>query len=168
MNHPVFLTSLRSVVAMKNYASTLTIGNSKEFLSFIPFTIWPGKRDISRDEDIKAAFGFLLRHVERVMSSAEPLYEALDNLQELLAHYQRLLEDPSAAKIDVFAELWTKVYGSKRVREGQLELLKDLKAHRGKLLGLVTATLKLTMAVIDQLEEMRKGIAGGIAGSFME
>lgn len=66
--------------------------------STIPFATWTSKRNIDGDEEITVAFGFLLRHVEHEMASAEPIYEVLDNLQELLARYQTLLlEHPSSA-----------------------------------------------------------------------
>jgi hypothetical protein len=148
----------RSVIAMKNYASTSTIG----FLSSHSTTTFPIWTGINRDEEIKAAFRFLLRHVEHVIVNAEPIYEALDSLQKLLARFQTLvLEDPPSAKTDALAELWTKVRGNKRQLSDlnkRLELLKDLNTHRGKLLGLVTATLNLMMTAVHQLEEMRKGL----------
>ena len=168
---PRFANTLYSVIAMKNYASTAG-KSSRGFLSShhtVPFAAWIGKHNnIERDEEIKAALSFLLRHTERVIANAEPIHEVLDNLQELLARYQTLLDDPSisSAKTDALAELWMKVHGNKqRLKDlnRRLELLKDLKIHRGKLLGIVTATWNLTTAVVHQLEEMRESLQVGSA-----
>ena len=146
---------------MRNYAPT-TGNSSKGFLSshdVIPF-VGIHNINIERGEEIKGAFRFLLRHAEQVIAKAKPIHEVLDNLQELLAHYQTLLEDPFiSSKNDALAELWTKVSGKeRRLQDRRLELLKDLKIHRGKLLGVVTATLNSMTAVVHQLEEMREGL----------
>ncbi len=123
----------------------------------ISFATWTGKRNIDGDEEIKAAFNFILRHVDRVITNAEPIYEVMDKLQELLARYQTLLEDPSV-KRDPLAELWTKVRGNGKHVNRRLELLKDLKVHSGEVLVLVTTTSNPISAAVHRLEEMRKGL----------
>jgi hypothetical protein len=130
--------------------------------STISCTTWTGKRNIDGGEEIKATFSFILRHVDHVIMNAEPIYEVLDKLQELLAGYQTLLllEDPSISSVkrDPLAELWTKVRGNGKHANRWLELLKDLKVHSGEVSVLVTTTLNPVSAAVHQLEEMQKGL----------
>jgi hypothetical protein len=158
-----FSDAFHSIIAMINYVTI--IGKSSEgFLlshSTISFAT-SGKRNIDGDEEIKATFSFILRHADRVITSAKPIYEVLDKLQELLARYQTLLllEDPpvSSVKPDPLAKLWTKVHGNGKHVNRRLELLKDLKDHSGEVLVLVMTTLNPISAAVHRLEEMRKGL----------
>jgi len=142
---------------MKNYASNI----AKVSHSTTLFATWTGKR--SADTDKTQTSDVLLKHVERVIVHAGPIYEFLDELEGCLGQFQKLVlfEDSSTslAKTDVLAELWTKVGGNKRQLQDldrQLALLKELENYRGKVLVSVTASIELTTTVVHQLEGMRE------------
>jgi hypothetical protein len=150
---------------LKNYTLHKTY---PPFHSTTLFSTWTGKRNANRDEITTAAFDVLLRHIERVIVHAGPIYGVLDELKGQLACFQKLLlfEDSSIsfAKTDVLADFWTKFGGNNRKLQDldrQLALLNELKVYRGKVLVPVTATVKSMTAVVNQMEGMRERLRGG-------
>ncbi len=155
-----FAYASHSIVVMKNYASNIAKVSLPSHSTTL-FATWSGKRNA--DTDKTQTFDVLLKHVERVIVHAGPIYEVLDELEGRLGRFQKLVlfEDTSItlAKTDVLAELWTKVGGNKRQLQDldrQLALLKELKKYRGKILVSITATIKSTTTVVHQLEGMQE------------
>ena len=157
LTHKSFKTAYTpcSIVVLKNYTLKETYPPFHSTTS----STWTGKCNANRDEITTAASDVLLRHIERVIVHAGPIYGVSDELKGQLARFQKLIEDSSIsfAKADVLADFWTKFSGNNRKLQdldGQLALLNELKVYRGKVLVPVTATVKLMTAVVNQMEEM--------------
>jgi hypothetical protein len=76
---------------MKNYASNIAKVSLPSHSTTL-FATWTGKRNADTDNTDKTqTFNVLLKHVERVIVHAGPIYEVLDELEGHLGRFQKLV-----------------------------------------------------------------------------
>lgn len=73
-----FAYAPRSIVVMKNYASNIEVPLPSHSTTL--FATWTSKRNVDQTDKTKI-FNVLLKHVERIIVHAGPIYEVLDELE---------------------------------------------------------------------------------------